>query len=82
MLIFNAIHTPAYQYNSDNQISQLSIELLYIDRCALWGFTLEINSGISHVRYQFSPAGTTLSNYKCGGYIPCCVTVNIYTIVS
>jgi hypothetical protein len=27
----------------------------YIDRCDLWGFIREINSGISHVRYQFSP---------------------------
>ena len=25
----------------------------YIDRCELWGFTREINSGISHVKYQF-----------------------------
>jgi hypothetical protein len=23
----------------------------YIDRCELWGFIREINSGISHVRY-------------------------------
>jgi hypothetical protein len=25
----------------------------YIDRCELWGFIREINSGISQVRYQF-----------------------------
>ena len=50
--------------------------------CELWGFILEINSGISHVRYQFFPAGTTLNNYKCGGYVPCCVTVNTHTIVN
>jgi len=25
----------------------------YIDRCELWGFIREINSGISHVKYQF-----------------------------
>jgi hypothetical protein len=29
----------------------------YIDRCELWGFIREINSGISHVKYQFFPAG-------------------------
>ena len=33
----------------------------YIDRCDLWGFTCEINSAISHVRYQFFPAGTTFT---------------------
>ena len=33
----------------------------YIDRCDLWGFICEINSGISHVRYQFFPAGTTFT---------------------
>jgi hypothetical protein len=33
----------------------------YIDRCELWGFIREINSGISHVRYQFFPAGTTFA---------------------
>jgi hypothetical protein len=25
----------------------------YIDRCELWGFIREINSDISHVKYQF-----------------------------
>ena len=29
--------------------------LYYIDRCDLWVFTREINSGISHARYQFFP---------------------------
>jgi hypothetical protein len=53
----------------------------YIVRCELRGFIREINSGISHVIYQFFPAGTTLNNYKCGGYVPCCVTVNKHTIV-
>jgi hypothetical protein len=33
----------------------------YIDRCELWGFIHEVNSGISHVRYQFFPAGTTFT---------------------
>jgi len=32
-----------------------------IDRCELWGFIREINSGISHVRYQFFPTGTTFT---------------------
>jgi hypothetical protein len=29
--------------------------------CELWGFIREINSGISHVRYQFFPTGTTFT---------------------
>ena len=29
--------------------------------CELWGFIREINSGISHVRYQFFPARTTFT---------------------
>ena len=33
----------------------------YIDRCELWRFIREINSGISHVRYQFFTAGTTFA---------------------
>ena len=33
----------------------------YIDRCELWGFIREINSGISHVRYQFFHARTTFT---------------------
>jgi hypothetical protein len=33
----------------------------YIDRCELWGFICEINSGISHVKYQFFPTGTTFT---------------------
>jgi hypothetical protein len=33
----------------------------YIDRCELWGFMREINSDISHLRYQFFPAGTTFT---------------------
>ena len=27
--------------------------IYYIDWCELWGFIREINSGISHVKYQF-----------------------------
>ena len=46
------------------------------------GIYREINAGISYVKYQFFPAETTLNNYKCGGYVPCCVTVNTHTIVS
>ena len=30
--------------------------IVYVDRCDLWGFIREINSGISHVRYQFFAA--------------------------
>jgi hypothetical protein len=54
----------------------------YIVRCELWGFIREINSGISHVKYHFFPTGTTLNNYKCGGYVPCCATVNTHMIVN
>jgi len=31
----------------------------YIDRCELWRFIREINSDISHVKYQFFPTRTT-----------------------
>ena len=41
-------------------------------------FIREINSGISNVRYQFFPLELLLHNYKCGGYVPCCVTVNTH----
>ena len=54
----------------------------YIDRCELWGFIREINSDISHVKYQFFSRRNyivLLYNYKCGGYIPCSVTVNTHT---
>ena len=37
------------------------ILIYYIDRHELWGFIHEINSGISHVRYHFFPAGTTFT---------------------
>ena len=33
-------------------------------------------------KYQFFPAEPLLHNYKCGGYVPCCVTVNTHTIVN
>jgi hypothetical protein len=54
----------------------------YLDRCEQWGFIRKINSGISHVRYQFFPPELLLSNYKCGGYVPFCVTGNTRTIVN
>ena len=41
------------------------------------GIYREINSGISH----FFPPELLLHNYKCGGYVPCCVTVNKHTIL-
>ena len=49
--------------------------------CELWGFIREINFDIAYVKYQFYPTELLLHNYKCGGYVPCCVTVNTYTIV-
>jgi hypothetical protein len=53
----------------------------YIDKCELWGFIREINSGISHVRYHFFPPELLLQNDQCGGYVPC-VIVNTHTIVN
>jgi hypothetical protein len=32
--------------------------IYYIDRCELWRFICEINSGISHVKYLVFPTGT------------------------
>ena len=31
---------------------------------------------------SFFPPELLLHNYKCGGYVPCCVTVNTHTIVN
>jgi hypothetical protein len=45
-------------FNSEN--SGINITY-YIDSCELWGFIREINSGISHVKYQFFPTGTTFT---------------------
>ena len=56
----------------------MNINIYYIDRCELWGFIREINSGISHVKYQFFPPELLLQNYKCGGYVPCCAMVNTH----
>jgi hypothetical protein len=43
----------------------------------------QITSNLSHVKYQFfSPPEILLHNYKCGGDVPCCVTVNTHTIVN
>ena len=55
----------------------------YIDRCELWGFIREINSGIFICEnISFFPPELLLHNCKCGGYVPCCATVNTHTIVS
>ena len=49
-----------------NYLQTVSIQYYYIDRCDLWGFIREINSGISHVRYHFFPTGTTFTQlYVC-----------------
>ena len=42
----------------------------------------EINSDISHVKYQFFPPELLLHSYKYGGYVPCGVTVYAHTIVN
>ena len=55
----------------------------YIDRCQLWGFIREINSGIFTCENisLFLPE-LLLHNYTCRGYVPWCVTVNTHTIVN
>jgi hypothetical protein len=55
----------------------------YIDRCDLWEFIHEINSGISHVIHQFFPAGTTFTQlYVLSITSLDCATVNSHTIVN
>ena len=55
----------------------------YIDRCELWGFIREINSGIfTCENISLFPPELPLHNYKCGGYVPCCATVNTHAIVN
>jgi hypothetical protein len=39
----------------------ITIVLYLVYRCELWGFIREINSGISHVKYQFFSRGTTFT---------------------
>jgi hypothetical protein len=57
--------------------------IYYIDRCELWGFIREINSGIfTCENISFFPPELLLHSYTCGGYISCCATVNTYTIVN
>ena len=54
----------------------------YIDRCELWGFIREINSGIfTCENIIFFSLELLLHNYKCSGYVPC-VTVNTHVIVN
>jgi hypothetical protein len=53
-------------YSWVNQFSYFSHQhainvYCYIDRCELWGCIHEINFGISHVKYQFFPTGTTFT---------------------
>ena len=64
------------------QITRHKLCFYYTCKFGVISIKYVINSGISHVKYQFFPAGTSLSNYKCGGYVPCCVTVNTHTIVN
>jgi hypothetical protein len=69
-----------YQHWMDHRVL---LSVYYIDRCELWGFIREINSGIfTYENISFFPPELLLHNYKCGGYVPCCVTVNTHTIVN
>jgi hypothetical protein len=53
----------------------------YIDSCELWGFIREINSGIfTCENIIFLPPELLLHNYKCGGYVPCYVTMNTHDV--
>ena len=59
------------------KIYDQSYYIYYIDRCELWGFIREINSGIfTGENISFFWLELLLHNYMCGGYVRCCVTVN------
>jgi hypothetical protein len=66
------------------QLFEFDVKFVYyIDRCELWGFIREINSGISHVRYQvFFPPELLYITVSVIVYVPCCATVNTHTIVN
>ena len=51
--------------------SEENIYIYYIDRCELWGFLREINSGISHVRYQFLSRRNYLRPLLCYSEYDC-----------
>jgi hypothetical protein len=68
---------------SSKEIIHLIKIIYYIDRCELWGFIREINYGIfTCVNISFFPPELLLHNYKCSGYVPCCVIVNTHAIVN
>ena len=50
-----------FVYNPLHYFPPTANKCYYIDRCELWGFIREINSGISDLKYQFFPAGTTFT---------------------
>jgi hypothetical protein len=55
----------------------------FIYMCELCGFIREINSCIfTCENINFSPPKLLVHYYKCGGYVPRCVTVNTHTIVN
>ena len=71
------------QYQNIWKPNNLITAICYIDRCELWGFIREINSGIfTCENISFFPPELLLHSYKCSGYVPCCVTVNTHTIVN
>ena len=68
---------------SSKEIIHLIKITYYIDRCELWGFICEMNYGIFTCKnISFFPPELLLHNYKCSGYVPCCVTVNAHAIVN
>jgi hypothetical protein len=54
---------------------QQCTKIIKMLRCELWGCIREINSGISHVKYKFFPAGTTFTQLSVLSVVPC-VTMN------
>jgi hypothetical protein len=75
---------PLWKHPFLNTFINQSISILgnlhyYIDRCELWGFIREINSDISHVKYQFFPAGTTFTQLQVWWLCPLwCYSEYIY----
>jgi hypothetical protein len=75
--------TKFWRNGNDSKWPYCLITYYYIDRCELWGFFREINSGIfTCENISCFPPELLLHNYKCSGYVPGCATVNTHTLVS
>jgi hypothetical protein len=81
----NVVHIARKNKNYRNVVHIVKKKQLfiYIYRCELWEFIREINSGIfTCENISFFLPELLLHNYKCSGYVPCCVIVNTHTIVN